>query len=65
MEKPKLKYEDGKLKASASVGLDTDKDGVNAVAASLVVEIDAKEAVSEIVKDKVPEWLKELLNGKI
>jgi len=62
--KPSLKYVDGKLIASASVGVDTDNDGINAVSASISVEIDAKEAVTELVKDGAPQWLKDLLQGK-
>ena len=62
--KPQITYENGKLVAKASVGVDTDKDGINAVAASVTVEIDAKEAVTEIIKNEVPEWLKNLIAAK-
>lgn len=61
MSKPILKYESGKLKALASVGLDTDKDGVQAVSLKVELEIDALEAVNEIIKDGAPQWLKDLL----
>jgi hypothetical protein len=64
MEKPSLKYEDGKLKASASIGIDKDKDGVNSVSLKAELEINAMEAVNEIIKDGVPEWLKNLLGQK-
>ena len=63
--KPELKYEAGKLIAKASVGVDTDKDGVEAIKASIEVEIDAMEAVGEMIKNEVPEWLKSLLAGKL
>jgi hypothetical protein len=62
--KPELKYHEGKLIAKASVGVDTDGDGIHAVAASVSVEIDAKEAVNEIIKDGAPQWLKDLLTPK-
>lgn len=64
MDKPSLKYADGKLVAAASVSLDSDKDGQPSVKASVNVEIDAMEAVGEIVKDKVPSWLKDLISKK-
>lgn len=60
--KPELKYNQGKLIAKASVGVDTDGDGLHAVSASVMVEIDAKEAVNEIVKEGAPQWLKDLVN---
>lgn len=59
--KPELKYDQGKLIAKGSLGIDTDGDGQNSVALSIALEIDAKEAVSEIVKSGVPQWLKDLL----
>jgi hypothetical protein len=62
--KPTLKYEDGKLKASAAVGVDTDKDGKQAVSLKAELEIDAMEAVNEIIKDGAPQWLKDLLASK-
>lgn len=64
MEKPKLKYENGKLIANASVGVDGDKDGINSVSLKAELEINAMEAVNEIIKDGVPEWLKNLLGQK-
>ena len=64
MEKPKLKYEDGKLIATGSLNVDGDKDGQPSVKLSASLEVDAMEAVSEIVKDKVPAWLKELISKK-
>lgn len=63
--KPTIKYEGGKILAHGSTALDTDKDGQNAVSVKVEVEIDAMEAVSEIIKNEVPEWLKTLLAGKI
>lgn len=59
---PELKYEEGKLIAKVSVGLDTDKDGVKSVGADVVIFIDAKEAFSEIIKQEIPQWLKDLLS---
>ena len=64
MEKPSLKYEDGKLKAAASVGIDVDKDGIQSVSLKAELEINAMEAVNEIIKDGVPQWLKDLLGKK-
>ena len=64
MEKPKLKYENGKLVVEAAVGVDTDHDGKQAVSLKVNLEIDAMEAVGEIVKDKVPDWLKEIIGSK-
>lgn len=64
MKKPTLKYADGKLIASAEIGLDLDHDGKNSVGASINVEIDAMEAVGEIVKDGAPQWLKDLISSK-
>jgi hypothetical protein len=64
MEKPTLKYEDGKLKASASIGIDGDKDQKNSVSLKAELEIDAMEAVNEIVKDGAPQWLKDLIGSK-
>jgi len=59
--KPELKYENGKLVAKAAVGVDTDKDGQNAIGAEVVVYVDAKEAVAEIIKSGAPDWLKAML----
>ena len=59
--KPQLKYENGKLLAMADVGVDTDKDGQNAVGAKVEIYVDAKEAVAEIIKSGVPQWLKDML----
>lgn len=64
MEKPTLKYENGKLKAIASVGIDKDKDGAHSVSLKAELEIDAMEAVNEIIKDGAPQWLKDLLASK-
>lgn len=62
--KPTLKYENGKLKAVAEVGIDKDNDGLNSVSLRAELEIDAMEAVNEIVKDGAPQWLKDLLASK-
>ena len=64
MEKPTLKYENGKLKAAAAVGVDKDKDGEMSVSLKVELEIDAMEAVTEIMKDGAPQWLKDLLASK-
>jgi hypothetical protein len=61
-KKPQIKYEDGKLIVNAEVGVDTDHDGKNAVGLKAELHIDAMEAVGEIVKNEVPEWLKALIN---
>jgi len=62
--KPEIKYENGMLVASIKVGVDTDKDGINAIGADVTVYIDPKEAVTEIIKTEVPQWLKDLLAKK-
>jgi ubiquinone biosynthesis protein Coq4 len=59
--KPELKFENGLLVAKAVTGVDTDKDGEMAIKAEVVITIDAKEAVAEIVKSGVPQWLKDLI----
>lgn len=59
--KPELKYENGKLIAKGSVGIDTDKDGEFSVGLSAEMFIDAKEAVAEIIKAGIPQWMKDLL----
>lgn len=60
--KTELKFEDGKLIAKAVVGLDKDQDGEMSVGADIVLFIDAKEAVAEIIKQEIPQWLKDLLS---
>lgn len=62
--KPEIKYENGKIVAKAAVGVDTDKDGAFAVSAAVEVQIDAVEAVNEIIKNEVPAWLKDLIAKK-
>jgi hypothetical protein len=62
--KPSLKYVDGNIVATMSVGLDMDQDQVNSVTAEIDVKINAMEAVSEVIKDGVPEWLTNLLSKK-
>lgn len=62
--KPELKYEDGKLIASAAVGVDSDKDGQLAAGVEVKMFLDAKEAVAEIIKQEIPEWLKNLISKK-
>jgi hypothetical protein len=64
MNKPQLKYENGKLIAKAEVGIDGDKDGKNSVSLKAELEIDAFEAVNEIIKDGAPQWLKDLIKSK-
>lgn len=59
--KPELKYEGGKLIASASVGVDSDKDGQQSAGVEVKMFIDAQEAVAEIIKQEVPAWLKDLV----
>lgn len=59
--KPELKYENGKLVAKASVGVDTDKDGQMSVGAEVTLFVDAQEAVAEILKQGIPQWMKDLL----
>ncbi len=63
--KPQIKYEGGKIFAQGIAALDSDKDGKAAVTIAVEVQIDAMEAVSEIIKNEVPEWLKTLLAGKV
>ena len=59
--KPTLTYEDGKLMAQGAVGIDTDKDGEFAVGLEAKMYIDAQEAVAEIIKSGIPQWMKDLL----
>ncbi len=59
---PKLKYENGKLVAQVAVNFDGDGDGLPSVSFNSSLALDAKEAVTEIVKDGVPSWLQELLD---
>jgi hypothetical protein len=59
--KPELKFEGGLLIAKAMTGVDADKDGQHSIKAEVVLTIDAKEAVSEIIKNEIPQWLKDLL----
>lgn len=58
--KPEIKFENGKIKAVAQAGLDKDQDGVQSVALKVELEIDAVEAITEIVKKDVP-FLKDIL----
>jgi len=62
--KPELKYENGKLVIKASIGVDNDHDGKSSLAVGLQVEVDAVEAIGEIMKDEVPGWLKDLVAAK-
>lgn len=62
--KPELKYENGKLMVKAAVGVDADKDAVNSVELALEISIDAMEAVNEMIKGEVPQWLKDLVASK-
>ncbi len=62
--KPELKYENGKLIAKASAGVDSDKDGQLAAGVEVVLFVDAQEAVAEIIKQEIPEWLKALIAKK-
>lgn len=64
MSKPEIKYEEGKIVAKVNQGLDADKDGKNSIEAELLVKIDAIEAVSEIIKNEVPQWLLDLIAKK-
>lgn len=59
-----MKHEDGKLKIQVSDGVDMDKDGVQSVSTAFSIEINAVEAVNEIVKDGAPQWLKDLVASK-
>lgn len=58
--KPELKYEAGKLVAKVAMGVDGDKDQVNAMELELAVKIDVLEAITEIAKTDLP-WLKEII----
>lgn len=62
--KPELTYENGMLVAKAQVGVDTDKDGQMSAGAEVKMFIDAKEAFSEIIKQEIPQWMKDLLAKK-
>jgi hypothetical protein len=61
---PSLIYSNGKLIAKAGGQVDKDNDGIASVKAEISIEINAMEAVNEIVKDGVPEWLSNLLQPK-
>ena len=56
----KLKFENGKLIAPLSYGLDSDKDGVKSVLLEASLTIDAVEAVTEIWKN-APEFLLQIV----
>jgi hypothetical protein len=49
------------LIAKAFTGVDADKDGIHSVKAEVILTIDAKEAVTEILKNEVPQWLNDLI----
>lgn len=55
-----LKFENGKLIGDVSVGIDSDKDGIQSVALVASIQVDAEEAISEVFKSE-PQWLKDLL----
>jgi hypothetical protein len=59
--KPELKYENGLLIAKAFTGVDADKDGIHSVKAEVILTIDAKEAVTEILKNEIPQWFNDLV----
>ena len=60
MEKPTMKFVEGKLLVEAAAQVDSDKDQKPALVAKMQLEIDAAEAVSEIAKKDLP-WLEALL----
>ncbi len=62
--KPSVEMKDGKLVATAQTQVDSDGDGKAALSAKVEIEIDPIEAVNEIVKNEVPQWLKDLIASK-
>lgn len=67
--KPEFSQADGKLQLKYGVGLDLNDDGAKSISASLVLEVDEKEAAKEVVAKvlgsaNLPEWLKGLLGVK-
>lgn len=64
LEKPVLKYVDGKLVIMGAFSVDADKDLKPSAKISLALELDAIEAVGEIVKNEIPQWLKDLISSK-
>lgn len=59
--KPEMKMEDGVLKVFAVAGVDTDKDGQQAIGLKVELFLDAKEVVAEIVKQETPQWLRDIV----
>lgn len=55
-----VKFENGKLIGDVSVGIDSDKDGVQSLSLVASIQMDAEEAISEIFKNE-PQWLKDIL----
>lgn len=58
----KVKFEGGKIVATLSDGVDSDKDGVRSAEADLTVRIDLAESINEAFKTD-PEWLKGVLGN--
>lgn len=63
-QKPKVELKDGNLLVTASAGVDSDNDGEFSAGVNVQVFVDSKEAVAEIIKSGVPEWLKNLIGAK-
>ena len=61
---PQIRYHNGILTASAKIIVDSDKDGVASVATEFIISLDAKEVINEIIKNEVPQWLKDILEKK-
>jgi hypothetical protein len=60
MQKPEIKFEDGKLILKAGYAIDADQDQKAAAKIDLVVELDPAEIVSEIAKKDLG-WLDALI----
>ena len=67
--KPTIVNENGKYKLVYAVGVDANNDGQMSVSASIVVELDQKEALEEaaakiLAGSNLPQWLKDIIGAK-
>jgi len=52
--KPTMELKEGKLHIEATTQVDTDKDGVAAIEAGIVIKADVYEVLTEIAKKDLP-----------